>query len=250
MGASHLTMAMDGNLTQAQVRAKFEDIQAQHAHEDGCSYSGQWNMCRGLTFPNPGFKEALPEKEAYDWLGDHCNKWEDAKAIRCIVRKPASKPTFTFPPGYRDSGSSGEFGKAWRIAYKQDSDTYRITETLVKGADALSLEDRKAICEAVIKSKDADRAERRARDMFQKAINALNGQGKFDSEEGMWKPDTTPLPDEFYAKLPALRLAAFDATKALRAAEAALKDLDDKLGDPLMGYKDETIWLIGGTCAS
>jgi hypothetical protein len=77
MGATFLTMKAKG--TPAEVKAQFEDEQAQDRHENGHSYSGGFGMARGLVFPKtapfPG------EETASAWLDENCQKWGPAVAV-------------------------------------------------------------------------------------------------------------------------------------------------------------------------
>lgn len=80
MGATFNAMTMPSDKTQAQVTADFEKIQEQDRYENGHSYSGGFGMANGIKFPTaPKFER---DSDATEWLSEHCQKWEEAKAVR------------------------------------------------------------------------------------------------------------------------------------------------------------------------
>lgn len=85
MGASFQTMILPASLSDEEIKSKFRDVQDQDRYENGHSYSGGFGMAKGLrleprTFDNPD--------DAWKYLEDHCQKWDEAKAVR--ARQPDS----------------------------------------------------------------------------------------------------------------------------------------------------------------
>ena len=82
MGACFDELTLDGNLTESQVKSKFEAYQNECAHESGNSYSGRLNMCPGITFAPVRVFSSY--SEAADWLQSKCQKWDNAIAVRYL----------------------------------------------------------------------------------------------------------------------------------------------------------------------
>lgn len=79
MGANFVTLKLTG--TQTEVRAGFEAAQEQSRYEDGHSYSGGIGMARGLKLIGED-EPFADEMTAEEWLLTHCEKWEEALAVR------------------------------------------------------------------------------------------------------------------------------------------------------------------------
>ena len=79
MGAQFQQAKMPGNIDRKIIEARFRDMQEQDRYENGHSYSGGWGMATGLEFRRETF-ETL--SDAYEWLGEHAEKWGPALAIR------------------------------------------------------------------------------------------------------------------------------------------------------------------------
>lgn len=77
MGARFLATRIAGD--SATVREEFERMQADDAFSNGHEYSGGWNMATGIKFLDVSFAD---EDEAYEWLADRAQKWEEAIAVR------------------------------------------------------------------------------------------------------------------------------------------------------------------------
>jgi hypothetical protein len=235
MGASFLTETLDGKLKQAQVTEKFRQLQDRCRVEDGSSYSGGWNMLHGIRFPM-GENHPLSEEQAEEWLSKHCEKWEDALAIRATIRHVVGKPTFTPPAGMKiDEHGFDGMGKAWRLALKRAAN-YEVLESKVVPADSLKPEDKERLAEAVRARYKAERENKVTGEALFRAVQMLQQWGEL-------------LP-EFYANLPKVREDRLAAAKAYKAAQNAVQELDERLGEPLIGYKDEVVWMLGGWCAS
>lgn len=80
MGANFVSIKMRGDLNPGEMRRDFELMQDQDRYENGHSYSGGIGMARGLkilSYPN-----FINDKDAENWLVEHCEKWEEAKAVQ------------------------------------------------------------------------------------------------------------------------------------------------------------------------
>jgi hypothetical protein len=77
MGACFNTMTAKG--TPQEVRKAFEQKQEQDRYENGHVYSGGLGMAPGLTFTNKTFDDT---RDAYEWLADHAQKWDNALAVK------------------------------------------------------------------------------------------------------------------------------------------------------------------------
>ena len=80
MGASFMTMQVDGEKSHAEIAAIFEAEQERDRYENGHEYSGGFGMARGLKFP-PG----LPFPtigEANEWLMRGAQKWDAALCVK------------------------------------------------------------------------------------------------------------------------------------------------------------------------
>ncbi len=89
MGAEFDELDLDGNLTTSQVGAKFKAYQNECSHESGNSYSGRLNMCHGLKFATHKVFES--RNEAYEYLNDTCQKWDDAIAVQYLASNPINR---------------------------------------------------------------------------------------------------------------------------------------------------------------
>jgi hypothetical protein len=90
MGASFITIELDGNLTEKEVREAFKHQQEEDAWSCGHEYSGQLNMCSGLTFHRNRTFETI--SDAVEWLDEHVQKWENAECVR--VSSPKEPKTW------------------------------------------------------------------------------------------------------------------------------------------------------------
>lgn len=79
MGCIFNDMSLPGDLTEAEVKARFEDEQERDRYENGHCYSGGFGMADGLEFTGKIFDD--PDT-AYDWLSENAEKWGAAKAVR------------------------------------------------------------------------------------------------------------------------------------------------------------------------
>lgn len=79
MGAFYNTMRRDGDLTKDQLRSVFEAAQQQDRYENGHMYSGGFGMAAGLSITD---KKFTGWQEADEYLQEHCQKWENALAVR------------------------------------------------------------------------------------------------------------------------------------------------------------------------
>jgi hypothetical protein len=97
VGASFIDRTVPASLTPAELQKQFLDWQADAAHEDGHSYSGNWNMASGLVVHANG--TVYPSVDsALEWLQERCQKWEEARAVRAVEAQPVS-PTYDGEPG-------------------------------------------------------------------------------------------------------------------------------------------------------
>lgn len=74
MGAWYMETTIKGG-NETHVRRRFKAIQDQAAYENGNSYSGDFNMARGLEFTGKTFKS---HDEASDYLVKTAQKWDAA----------------------------------------------------------------------------------------------------------------------------------------------------------------------------
>lgn len=77
MGANFVTTSCIG--TKEDVQKHYEEARERDLYENGHSYSGGLGMTPGLSFDT---YEAPNADEATLWLDKHCNKWDNAVAIR------------------------------------------------------------------------------------------------------------------------------------------------------------------------
>jgi hypothetical protein len=83
MGATFQTRVLPGNLSQAEVEAKFAEIQDQDRYENGHSYSGGIGMANGLEFRSNTFDNIALAQE---WLDENAEKWEAALCVKAFKR--------------------------------------------------------------------------------------------------------------------------------------------------------------------
>lgn len=83
MGASFVTLHMDGNLLRSEVTSRFRDAQEDDLHENGHSYSGGIGMARGLRFENKSFATVALAEE---WLADHAKKYGPAVTVHATAQ--------------------------------------------------------------------------------------------------------------------------------------------------------------------
>lgn len=82
------------NATHSELRKDWENIVADCLHESGHgSYSGTLKECAGMRITDKHFSS---KKDAYDWLVENTEKWEEAKMVSYddIVTETASPITF------------------------------------------------------------------------------------------------------------------------------------------------------------
>lgn len=82
MGANFQTMTVSADLTRAEVKDVFRQAQDDDRYENGHSYSGGFGMATGLTFIDKF--EFADESRAYEYLDEHCQKWQDALAVKFV----------------------------------------------------------------------------------------------------------------------------------------------------------------------
>ena len=79
MGANFVTLQFNGNRTPAQLEGEVWDRIHRSRSEDGNDYSGEIGMATGLIVETEHF---FNEDDAYAWLDEHCEKWEEARAVK------------------------------------------------------------------------------------------------------------------------------------------------------------------------
>lgn len=84
MGACFDSALFEGTLTEKELKVRFEAHQNDCALEDGNSYSGRLNMCRGLTIYRKTFNS---EAAAQEFIESVANKWEEAHAVVLTVKE-------------------------------------------------------------------------------------------------------------------------------------------------------------------
>lgn len=84
MGAN-LVIRTHPHASREVIKAWARDISATSAVEDGDSYSGEWNMCKGVSFDER--KTFDSEAEAEDFIANNAIKWESLLAVPAKVRK-------------------------------------------------------------------------------------------------------------------------------------------------------------------
>ena len=232
MGATFLEETLDGKLTADQVRKQFDQMSSDAAHRSGNEYSGDWNMCSGISVrPEKVFPSY---KEAVEWLDQNCQKWENAIA----VRYKHSKTTVVKEPTYNgkkasEHGFQGEFGEDFRIAVK----SFYPNMTAIVMADQLTEAQKtkgRALINAYLETKKA----------HVDSVDALRSLTNLVNDLSVDFKD--------YARL---RLARSKATLARRAYVTAmerLKDYNAERSPKLYEKKtdsDGERWAIGGIAA-
>ena len=89
MGACFDELDLDGTLSEREVKSRFEAYQNECAHESGNSYSGRLNMCNGIKFATHKVFES--QSEAYEYLNETCQKWENAIAVQYFASNPINR---------------------------------------------------------------------------------------------------------------------------------------------------------------
>lgn len=89
MGACNDELYLDGKLSTADVKKRFEQYQEECADESGNSYSGRLNMCPGLTFTGKIFEN---ERAAQEYVDAHAQKWDNALAVQYYAKGRAKAP--------------------------------------------------------------------------------------------------------------------------------------------------------------
>lgn len=94
MGVCFLSTSLDGKKTPEQVQQAFRNMREEAEYSSGNEYSGDWNMCNGLSIRSDLVFENAQKAEA--WLADNTQKWEVAKAVRFNDSKqePVKEPTY------------------------------------------------------------------------------------------------------------------------------------------------------------
>ena len=79
MGANFQTMILPGGMIRNEVKKRFargtQECRAEYGHDP---YNGTWSTCSGLSFENKTFDS---EDDAYEWLMDRAQKWDDALCV-------------------------------------------------------------------------------------------------------------------------------------------------------------------------
>jgi len=94
MGGTYISRLLPGELTSAQLQAKFREMQDTARAEHGDSYSGDWNMACGLHIVStPTF---ATQDAADKYVQQNAQKWEVAWAVRCRIQKRVvlKQPTY------------------------------------------------------------------------------------------------------------------------------------------------------------
>ena len=78
MGADFATLYVSSQ-DKKKIKSQFEAEQDSDRHENGHSYSGGLGMAPGLTIDDS--KTYDSEENAYDYLIDKCQKWENAIGV-------------------------------------------------------------------------------------------------------------------------------------------------------------------------
>lgn len=115
MGACTVHKVYNGDLTQVEVRTKFEQDQAQARFEDGHSYSGSIGELRGIRWTNLEFAS---RSEAVTYLSDKGETNGEALAVRFQDHRQlfTRQPTFDgLPP------ASYEGKICYRVRHVQDA---------------------------------------------------------------------------------------------------------------------------------
>lgn len=83
MGACLNTITFAGDLTEAQVKEKFENEQSVDRFENGHSYSGGFGMLTGVKFVKQG-KVFKSISAAEDYISENQEKWGAAFAVKAM----------------------------------------------------------------------------------------------------------------------------------------------------------------------
>ncbi len=224
MGANTQQAVLDGALTKEQVRAQFSQWQNEAAYENGNSYSGDWNMARGLSFL-PGVQPSLDAAETL--LEASTEKWDAANAVRFVktTRKCVKAPTFAG----KNLGANKGFEPVYVFEYPASGRTLLL-------ADPLSPSSKSKL------SKQLEAVEA-AKASHQIAANAL-----MTIRDGLTK-ETFVITAADLAKA---RKAFFVTQEKLQKAEAALAATESALRARLYRYNETKAeaWMLYAVCAS
>jgi hypothetical protein len=232
MGSFYLEATLDGKLTENQVRRRFSEMQRQAAHENGNSYSGDWNMLPSLTF-GPAQPTMAAAQEHCD---THSQKWQNAVAVRAKREVRVKEPTFRGEPdrGRQHLGIYGHYGPATSMECCVSTMNGKHERVLVAADQLTDRQKARAIklCGEMITAVNARNA---ARDAFQALL----------AKAGNLEAKTPKASDIDKAKRKVKTTINRAETAINRYAELCLQH-----SKKLYGHKEEAVWYIGGHCAS
>jgi hypothetical protein len=235
MGASFVSRTVPGTLTKNQLEEKFREIQADAAHEDGNSYSGQLNMCRGLKVVNKTFDSV---RLAEEWLDENCQKWECAQAVKAknIVKVVTQKPSFNGKKDYLVHLSI-HGPETYHQLKSCVTDLQGQQRTLVP-ADELSQEQKDNIRRLYKAFYEASQVYRTWKNEWDAKLSILQKVEQTFTE---------------YESLSTIRSNLAENQRILKEKEQALVQYDAELCNILYPTATEDkgeVWVIGGVCAS
>lgn len=94
MGSCFIHKTIDAKKTPDQIRKIFQEMSDRAAYDCGHSYSGSWNMLKGVSFPNT--PEFSSQNNACDYVEEHAEKWGNAVCVR-FTDKPVTEKLIVTP---------------------------------------------------------------------------------------------------------------------------------------------------------
>jgi hypothetical protein len=256
MGACFKNVVWDGKLTYDEVKKKYQDMVNELLHMHGAdAYNGTFTTCSGLAIQNG--KAHGSEHEAYEWLCENAQKWENAIAVKFRdVKKVVPKPP-SF--GGKVINSSSDFGyrfvdfrdflghsapktgmKSCMIYEHRDWKTHSVKYTFkILPADALTALQQERLQKTVGEYVEARKDHKKKLVEFNSLIDSI-------------KSYTQAIPESAFTQMKKLRKSLVTShNKGIRLAEKLLK-IDEKYEDRLWKTKEVDEgekWMIGGWCS-
>jgi hypothetical protein len=235
MGATYLEESLDGKLTAEQVRKKFDEMTSDASYRSGNEYSGDWNMCHGISVrPDKVFAS---HKEASEWLDGNCQKWENAIAVRYKASKTESvkQPTYLGKKmGEANVGAVDSYDlPKLAIAATSWESTHRVVVVADQLTEPQKAKTKELVNAYILAKETSGKATNALRDLTNK-LNALNME--FTDYSGLRMARSKAVLASKAYESAKQRLIAYNEERKAKLTETKTVDLGEK-------------WLIGGIAA-
>lgn len=115
MGAEYREAVLDA-MTEQELHSEFEGMKESAMYRSGMEYSGDWNMCEGVSVHEQVF---FSENDARDYAFEHAEKWGNVVAVKLLNKSVDIKKSALFSTieklEKRASDAEAMFGGSWNI---------------------------------------------------------------------------------------------------------------------------------------